>query len=420
MINLITFFINVILFITILKITIHLLQLLDSAHKCEMMPYVCGNLGYVINISGRKKGIGKSTTAAAIINYLIQYLQIKMFRDLDNIRKSLPEVNFVILETAFLESFQKTNSVSESIGNVLSHYHFKTFYTDNLHIRLKRDMLKDYLKRFYILNIRRKYVYSKTYFYDVVGGENALQLDPSSLELRSVEVKNNYQGRLASIYFDDEKSTDSGNVHSNNKSVKLSGKKDFRGLIRNAYEGLAFEITTKQIDKDEVKLERDQIDANLNIRNRKEINHSFLLTKILKIIYNIMIFPKKVIYFFHFKNGRMLMDYYKKSNNFLRKFESFVYDLENIIASKGYIIVYARNYYNADDVGKQDKELYEKVKLIFPKTYSYASVDTHEWKALATHYEQFSNLAIQEETSCLDNTTKVEIWKKSMDRGVDK
>ena len=420
MTNLITFFVNVILFIIVLKITIHLLQLLDSAHKCDVMPYVCGNLGYVINISGRKKGIGKTTTASGIINYLIQYLQMKMFSDLENIRKSLPEVNFVILEAAFLESLQETNSISESIHNVLSHYKFKTFYTDNLHIRLKKDMLQDYLKRFYILNMRRKYVYSKTYFYDVIGSENALQLDPSSLELRRVEINNNYQGRLATIYFDDEKSTDSGNVHSNNKSVKLSGKKDFRGLIRNAYEGLAFEITTKQIDKDEVKLERDQIDANLNIRNRKEINHSFLLTKILKIIYKIMFFPKQVIYFFHFKNGRMLMDYYKKSNNFLRKFESFIYDLEKIIASKGYIVVYARNYYNADDVGKQDKELYEKVKLIFPKTYCYASVDTHEWKELAAYYEQFSSLAIEEETSCLNTNTKVEIWIKSMNRGVDK
>lgn len=401
-------------FFYVVKLTTKNIKLLIAMKQTEDMPYICANLGYVINLSG-KKGIGKTTTAAGITNYLIKYIQAKMMKEMDNIRKSLAEIDFNILENKFTDELEKSNFDEDlAFKKVLDDYSFNSLYTDNFHVFNKKEMLKDYLKRYWILNFRQRYVLSKTYFFDCVDGQNALQLDPSSLELLKVEERRNYQFDIANIVFEDEKQFGSGNVLSNNKEVKTSGKKEHRALIRNAYEGSSFEVTTKQYDNDEIKLERKQIDASINIRSRKEINYSLGLIKILKFMYNLKLFPYKIIYFFHNYDERL--DELKKRFNSLRRLEKLIDDLEKIIKAEGYIIVYARSYFDPDDVGKQNDELYEKIKLIFEKEYCYSSVYTHEWKAIADYYKKFNENAIYETTSCLDDKTKLDVWNKSVRR----
>lgn len=161
-------------------------------------------------------------------------------------------------------------------------------------------------------------------------------------------------------------------------------------------------------------MERKQIDASINIRSRKEINYSLGLIKILKFMYNLKLFPYKIIYFFHNYDERL--DELKKRSNSLRRLEKLIDDLEKIIKAEGYIIVYARSYFDSDDVGKQNDELYEKIKLIFEKEYCYSSVYTHEWKAIADYYKKFNENAIYETTSCLDDKTKLDVWNKSVRR----
>lgn len=420
MTNMIFFLIRLLEFILVLKMTMHLMKLLDSYNQFQRMPEVCGHLGHVINVSGKKKGIGKTTTAGGIIISLIIYIQGELMSRMDNIRKSLPEVNFVDVEQNFVDILEYYEYESKmAIDELMQTFDFQTYWTDNLHIYPKEDLMFKYLTYFDILNFRQDYVLSKTYFYDVINKQNSKQLDPSSLELRNVEMRRNYQVKKATVLFDDEKSTGAGNVLSNNKKVKTSGVKDFRALIRNAYEGLNFEVSTKQIDKDEVKLEREQIDSNVNIMNRRIVEQSFALTKFLKVIYHILFFPRKLLYSLMFWKTDELIDKFKKRNNFLRKFESFIFDLENIISSKGYVIIYVRNYFSADDVGKDNKNLYDRVKFVFPKAYCYASVDTYEWRGLADYYEQLDSNAIDEDTSCLDTRTKLRIWKESMNRGIE-
>ncbi len=401
-------------FIIILKLTINNIKLLNAIDVTKYMPYTCASLGYVINLSG-KPGAGKTTTGAGITNYLIKYIQMKMMNDMENIRKSLSEIDFNVLENKFIDELEKCE-YNENIAfkKVLDKYVFDTLYTDNLHIFNKKDMLKDYLKRYWILNYRQRYVLSKTYFFDCVNGQNAKQLDPSSLELLKVEERRNYQLDIATVIFEDEKQFGSGNVFSNNKEVKTSGKKEQRSLIRNAYEGLVYEVTTKQYDMDEIKLERKGISASLNIRSRREINYSIGYIKLLKLIYNFMIFPYKFLYFFH--NYDEKLDRLKKKSNFLRKLERKIDDYEKIIKSDGFIVVYARSYFDPDDVGKQNKELYENVKLIFEKELCYGSVYTHEYKTIANYYKNFNENAIYETTSIFDDNLKLDVWNKSVKR----
>lgn len=401
-------------FIIILKLTINNIKLLNAIDVTKYMPYTCASLGYVINLSG-KPGAGKTTTGAGITNYLIKYIQMKMMNDMENIRKSLSEIDFNVLENKFIDELEKCE-YNENIAfkKVLDKYVFDTLYTDNLHIFNKKDMLKDYLKRYWILNYRQRYVLSKTYFFDCVNGQNAKQLDPSSLELLKVEERRNYQLDIATVIFEDEKQFGSGNVFSNSKEVKTSGKKEQRSLIRNAYEGLVYEVTTKQYDMDEIKLERKGISASLNIRSRREINYSIGYIKLLKLIYNFMIFPYKFLYFFH--NYDEKLDRLKKKSNFLRKLERKIDDYEKIIKSDGFIVVYARSYFDPDDVGKQNKELYENVKLIFEKELCYGSVYTHEYKTIANYYKNFNENAIYETTSIFDDNLKLDVWNKSVKR----
>lgn len=161
-------------FIVILKLTIKNIRLLNAIKVTKYMPYRCASLGYVINLSG-KPGSGKTTTGAGITNYLIKYIQMKMMKEMDDIRKSLSEIDFNVLEKDFIETLENSNfDENLAFKKVLDTYSFNTLYTDNLHIFNKKEMLKDYLKRYWILNFRQRYVLSKTYFFDCVNGQNAL------------------------------------------------------------------------------------------------------------------------------------------------------------------------------------------------------------------------------------------------------
>ena len=370
-------------FLVILKLVINNFKILHAIDITKDMPYICSGLGYVINLSG-KPGAGKTTTGAGITNYLVMYLQSKMQTEMDNIRKSLSEVDFNVLENDFVKALEE-NQFDQVVATelVVSNYVFDTLYTDNFHIYRKKDMLKDYLKRYWILNFRNGYVLS--YSFDCVNAENARQLDPSSLELLRVEERRNYQLDIATVIFEDEKQFGSGNAYSNDKRAKTSGKKEQRSLIRNAYEGLVYEVTTKQYDSDEIKLERKGISSSLNIRSRREINFSLGFVKILKFVYFLCILPFKVIYFFSPEK----MDMFKKKTNRLRRLEKKIDDYEKIINSEGFIVVYCRSYFDPDDVGKQNKELYENVKFILDKQYCYGSIYTHEYKAIAKYYSNF-------------------------------
>ena len=411
-IDLLPYLFAVVSFMSIVKLTANNFRLLNAISITKYMPYICSELGYVINLSG-KPGVGKTTTGAGITNYLVQYIQMKMMKEMDNIRKSLSEIDFNVLEKDFIETLENSNfDENLAFKKVLNDYSFNTLYTDNLHIYNKKQMLKDYLKRFYILNFRQRYVLSKTYFFDCFNGQNAMLLDPTSLELLKLEERRNYQLDIATVIFEDEKQFGSGNVFSNNKEVKTSGKKEQRSLIRNAYEGLVYEVTTKQYDGDEVKLERKGISASLNIRSRREINFSLGYVKVLKIIYRLILFPFQFVYFFH--NYEEKLDKLKKKSNFLRRLEKKIDDYEKIIKSEGFIIVYTRSYFDPDDVGKQNKDLYENVKLIFEKELCYGSVYTHEYKAIANYYSNFSQNRIYETTSIFDDNLKLEVWKKTI------
>ena len=125
-------------FIIILKLTINNIKLLNAIDVTKYMPYTCASLGYVINLSG-KPGAGKTTTGAGIANYLIKYIQMKMMREMDDIRKSLSEIDFNVLENKFIDELEKSKfDENLAFKKVLDEYVFDTLYTDNLHIFNKK------------------------------------------------------------------------------------------------------------------------------------------------------------------------------------------------------------------------------------------------------------------------------------------
>lgn len=409
------YFVCVVCFIINIKILVLLIKQVSYMKDLAYMPYVCSSLGYVINLSG-KKGCGKTTTASGIIQNLVLYIQSELCQRMDKIRKNLPKFDFNSLENEFIKELEKTDfCLNLALKKVVEDIDDMLIFSDGLSIKKVKEMIVSYLEYFYILNYRKKYVLSKTYFFDCVNLENARQLDPTSLELNNLENNRNVQLDIANVLFIDEKSNGSGNVNSNNKEVKKSGRKEVRSLIRNAYEGLSFEVSTKQVDVDEVAGERRQIDANLNIRKRKVFTPGSFYLKLLKIVYNIFLIPKKVVYFF--KPDKEEID--KKKIGFLRNFEAYISQIEDVLNADGYIIVYARNYFESDDVGKKDPDLWDKVKLIFPKIYCYASCDTYEWSVLRKHYNKFNDNSVNSSTSYFDKELKVNIWLKDLERGDD-
>lgn len=393
-------------------------------------PFKIAGLGHSICING-KKGAGKTTTAAMLVceltNYLINLIQARM----EEIKNGLKEFNFVEIEKMFDEYYNLSEDYVVSSESVIDYLKkeekfFLFYYTNFLTIFKKEDMIFDYLHYYYILNYRGIYVYSQGYLFNCATFHNAKLFDPSSVQIRNVLAKQNYQGDWCTIIFNDEKNITDGNVFSNSKSVKLSGSKESLALKRHQGKGTCFQIDIGQVATDIVLQERNQFDVNLEIYDKVDfILYNRFTTKVLFLLYKIpKFFVKKWLKLkSFFIRGKSKKTYYERlyefdsKNNFLRRLKYRLSQIDSYLKRDSYIRSRCRAYYRADDVGKNDDKLYEKY-VFYNNTHKfYGAIDTYEYAPILDKFSKMDQNAIDEYVSKMDADARFNLFMETLKKG---
>lgn len=375
----------------------------------EVTQYQIVDLGHNISIAG-PKGAGKTTTACGFAHMLTNYIIALCNNRMNDIRIKLEHVDFNLVQAYFIEclenlelldnppykSWYYDEAISKTVSFIIQDSKFQYYYTNFINVENKKELLEDYLLYFLILNFRHHYVVSTASFFNRVSLENALLYDPSSLELRSVITKRNFDQDFCNIIFNDEVSIGRGNVYSNDKNIKLSGTVYFKILERNAFLGTHYTISMKQSAMNEVKQDRDLCDCNLEIFDRKDDLSTFKsLQKFLNVVYSCSLIPIKMWYFitsiFRKQSYIELLNFKLNSPCILRKFEKFIYQINKLLISTGYIRVRMKLYLRPEDVGSENEKKYKPYVFYIPIQWCYGVVDTYEYRPVSEYYMSSSS-----------------------------
>lgn len=371
----------------------------------EESKYQIVDLGHNISISG-PKGAGKTTTACGFAHMLTEYIIALCINRMNDIRIKLHHVDFNLVQAYFVKCLEDLNyfhkvspykswyydeAIEQTVSFIIQDDKFQYYYTNFVDVENKRELLEDYLLYFLILNFRHHYVVSTASFFNRVSCENALLYDPSSLELRSVLEKRNFDQDFCNIIFNDEVSLGRGNVYSNDKKVKLAGTVYFKILERNAFLGTHYTISMKQSSMNEVKQDRDLCDCNLEIFDRKDDLATFkTLQKVLDFFYSICSIPIKLWYFissiFRKLSYRELLEIKMNKLGPLRRIEHFIYQIKKLLISTGYIRIRMKLYLRPEDVGSENDKKYKPYVFYIPIQWCYGVVDTYEYRPVAEYY----------------------------------
>ncbi len=391
--------------------------------KFEEMKTTITKLGHTLSVNGHK-GSGKTTTTAGIILVLTEGLYKLAEERMNDIRISLPFFNFNFLEENFCENYlllegeeyAEEQAIDVTLS-LLDKEMFNYFYTDFLSINDKKEMLRDYLKYYWVVNFRGVELYSSGYMFNFISGKLGKQLDPTGNYLRKVKYTENYQGGFFTIKFNDEKSIDSGNEKSMDKDLRESGIRDYLALKRHEGKGTCFDISPAQVATDVNSQERRQNDVNLEIYDRNDSIGDFKITrKVLSLILKIAFLPiagglKIKAFFKRIPYDELKLEFSKKCG-FYRKFEAFIDRFSKLLKRQGYIRIRCRAYYRADDVGKKDPTLYDRYVFYFPIYYCYGVVDTYEYAPIMEHYSKMNAKSVDAEISQFDHEKRIKLFNQ--------
>ena len=126
--------------------------------KFNQTRVIIPTLGHTFAVNGNK-GKGKTTTCAGVVLVLSEYLYAEMDSRMNDIRLSLPAINFNELEKLFDEKYQlfydKEFGESITIDYILLSLDTEkltSFYTDFLSLKNKKDMIIDYFMNYWVKN----------------------------------------------------------------------------------------------------------------------------------------------------------------------------------------------------------------------------------------------------------------------------
>lgn len=375
----------------------------DTYNRVSKMGPVTSINGYV--------GAGKTLTAVCMVQMKTLVLQDKLNDRLNNIIDNYVKLDFNNINDYLDNYFNNLGNKkydNETLYNELFGAMSGTNF-DFLNMRSIKKDLSDYIDFYYILNFRCNYIISNFYVFSRVTMSVSKVLDQQTLELKNLYKTMNYSLDRALFIVNDEQNVENGNVNSNSKDMKTSGRKELLSLIRNIYEGLTEVITTKQIHEDEFIGTRRLEVTKLDVNDCKTIIYNFqylhnLIDKWLKFKYWLfgfwyMFIPMKK------KRERKIDEKYKKANNKYRKKVFFWTGVKNFLNSQGLLVI------NVDIT--ENKKTTEGVDLFFPLKFGYGTYDTHDYSCVRKELEKMSRTSFIETENNIRFNTFSKIKQKS-------
>lgn len=373
--------------------------------------YYCQNfLGYVIAIVAKIR-TGKTTLLSGLSHVFQLIIINKNNKIMEDIRDILYYINFNELEYIIIDQFTNDNQDLNYITDVIIDYFEldgNRLYYDFLEFKPIKQLIYDYVEAFYVVNIRQQYVYSKTYVYSHITHKPNLKYDLNWTKIKEAYNNKNYSIFDNMIELIDEYSDDFGYGNNWNDIKDETGAREYRRKYGHLHKEKNFFIYTKQDSSDEVKKIRNLTQSHLYITEKvKVVNNFSLLNNFLQKLYEL---PNKInIYrftiqamikgYFTKEKRESYIDYKLKETKFGKKFQYKIFTIKRFLFSLSYCQFIIRNYYNEEDVGKENtenKHYYDPLRFVIPLKYCFGTFTRFEFNYIQQQLIENTNIDFED------------------------
>lgn len=363
-------------------------------HLYNYTIYYCQNfLGYIISIVAKIR-TGKTTLLSGLSHVYQLIIIQKNQQIMEDVRNVLYHLDWNQVECFILEAYDHGIRELDQLANlVLSFFSLdgNQLYYDFLEFKPVKELIRDYVEAFYVVNIRKQYVYSRTYFYSHITHKSSLVYDYDW-----IKIKESYRNKTYAIFDNmieliDEYSDEAGYGKNFEDMKDESGAREYRRKYGHLHRERNYFIYTKQDSSDEVKKYRDITQSHLQIVEKVKVVGAFpVLDRLLAWIYD---FPSRINYFrftlmaflrgyFTLERREPYLENKLKSNQFGKKLQHKVYTIRRFLFSHSYCQFNIRHYYEAEHVGKENHDgwiYYEAVRFVIPLRYCFGTFTRYEY-----------------------------------------
>ena len=377
-----------------------LIHLKNSARNTEY--FLMDKLRYIVYVTGQVRA-GKTTFAAGYTNIRTKALIRKAQNKVEFTCLAVPEVPFDeadrILEGDFrsgeADAWKEARKlVSE--GMPFEAYR-NTFYDNHVaaHPVPFVKLLEAYINAYFAL-LRNNYVYfyGKN-FYSRITFNDAMDYDPSMLNIKDRIKSGDYHIYPYSVIFEDERQL-SGKDNTQYRAYAKAdtGASDFLRLIGQIGQESIYYVTTNQYWGTDVNRERDLATDIVCMDSSWAVN-PFFLPRFFISLYEM---PWKLIKWLRRHKKCAISPLEEKSR--YRKELSRAMLWRKYWASKGYVKFRGVIYHSASDVGKTDQYAAKRVdhlKATIPLIYCYGSVNTFQFYSVQRELMSSSKWKMKDE-----------------------
>ena len=380
-------------------------------------------LGFLISINGSIRR-GKTSFQSGLSHIFQIILQQEIEDYILEVQKIYAFIDFNELDQMILNAFQELESSSEfETKHVEASENILKFLDKKYNLDLEKTLvynfyssktslkyLTDYIYSFYVLNLRRNYVQSKTKFYSHITGNVSYKYDVKHQKIHTAFNEKDYSIYDYMIELVDEASDEIGASKRYEDVKEEDGDKDYRRKFGQIHQERNRIITTKQDVKDEIKKFRTLTQSNIYLPFKVEQRgQNKWIYNIIEFIYNVKFFFYKLfIVWLPFRLAKLfthLDDDYEeyqqaqwRSINYRRKQYNKLLHISWYLKSIGYNKYEIWDYPDENDVKKSNKEYFNRMIFYIPIKYCFGTYDTHHWKNI-----QRELLEHTKTESCEDN-----------------
>lgn len=367
----------------------------------KTIAYVKYNLKYLISVFAKIRA-GKTSFVNGIVGLKERELEERCLNEMLEIIDFLPNVDFSVLN-AVLDEICDNDDVFYKNWDRMTRNAFYVcdikdgVINDFINCKSIYEVIHKYIECYYVITRRGIYVYSKNWRYSFNNGKPSVFLSDNTMNIKDVVISNEFYLRNWSIVIEDELSLSRGNILSNSKTAKDTGKKELKALWGQIFEETVVYFSIKQRYEDEISSDRRLYTNYISLESREIYNDYGFFIRYFEFRKFLIELRSKILFFF---KRRIRRKKYKEYINYeayristeskIREKESIFNNAIRFFRSLAWVNIGITEYERLEDIDK--KELGIKNKLTLPLRDTIGNYDTHDYKFIRDILNQLSNV----------------------------
>lgn len=356
---------------------------------------------YLISVFAKIRA-GKTSFVNGIVGLKERELEERCLNEMLEIIDFLPNVDFSVLN-AVLDEICDNDDVFYKNWDRMTRNAFYVcdikdgVINDFINCKSIYEVIHKYIECYYVITRRGIYVYSKNWRYSFNNGKPSVFLSDNTMNIKDVVISNEFYLRNWSIVIEDELSLSRGNILSNSKTAKDTGKKELKALWGQIFEETVVYFSIKQRYEDEISSDRRLYTNYISLESREIYNDYGFFIRYFEFRKFLIELRSKILFFF---KRRIRRKKYKEYINYeayrisaeskIRKKESIFNNAIRFFRSLAWVNIGITEYERLEDIDK--KELGIKHKLTLPLRDTIGNYDTHDYKFIRDILNQLSNV----------------------------